>query len=60
MRTIEEMINKQSKIPGGVIGKSCNVHPVNQWVETSTDCAKTTQNMRIIAGLDKEATGLKT
>ena len=60
LRTIEEMIHKQSKIPGGIVGKSCNVHAVNQWVETRTDCAKITQNMWIIASLEKEATGLKT
>ena len=49
-QAIEETINKQSKIPGGIVGKSRFKDAVNQWVETTADRAQITENIRYIAG----------
>lgn len=50
-QTIEETINRQSKIPGGIVGKSTNPEAVNQWVETTVDRSQITENIRQMAGV---------
>ena len=47
-QAIEETINKHSKIPGGIIGKSRNVKAVSQWVDTTADQSQVTENMRLL------------
>ena len=36
-QTIEDTINKRSKIPGGIVGKTTNPQAVSQWIETTAD-----------------------
>ena len=50
-QSIEETINKRSKIPGGIVGKSRNLEAVNQWVETTADRSQITDNIRMLAGV---------
>jgi hypothetical protein len=55
---IEETINRDSKIPGGIIGKSRNPQAVGQWVDTAADRSQITDNMTKIAGISESAPGL--
>ena len=57
-QTIEETINRDSKIPGGIIGKSRHPQAVGQWVDTAADRSQITDNMRNIAGISESAPGL--
>ena len=51
-QAIEETINKSSKIPGGIVGKSTNQEAVSQWIDTTADRSQITENIRILAGLN--------
>ena len=53
-QTIEETVNRSSKIPGGIVGKSTNTQAVCQWVETAADRSQITENVRDMAGLKNE------
>ena len=50
---IEATINKRSKIPGGILGKSTNQTAVSMWVETAADHSQITQNIHQMAGLNE-------
>ncbi len=50
-QSIEETINKSSKIPGGIVGKSRNPAAVSQWIDTTADRSQITENVRKMAGL---------
>ncbi len=53
-QSIEETINKSSKIPGGIVGKSRNPAAVSQWIDTTADRSQITENVRKMAGLVSE------
>ena len=55
-QTIEETINKHSKIPGGIVGKSRNISAVEQWIETTADRSQITENIKNMVGLGPERT----
>lgn len=50
-QTIEETVNRSSKIPGGIIGKSTNVQAVNRWITTAADRAMIADNVKELAGM---------
>ena len=52
-QAIEETINRDSKIPGGIIGKRLNPDAVSQWIDTAADRSQITDNIRHIAGINQ-------
>ena len=50
-QAIEETVNKSSKIPGGIVGKSRNKNAVGRWIDTTADRSKITENIRKYAGI---------
>ena len=50
-QAIEETINKDSKMPGGIIGKSLKPDAVSQWIDTAADRSQITENIRHMAGI---------
>ena len=53
-QSIEETINRSSKIPGGIIGKSRNPEAVGRWIETTADRSQITENIRKYAGISDD------
>ena len=52
-QTIEQTVNRHSKIPGGIVGFSLNKIATERWILTAHDRAAITQSCMAMAGLEK-------